>query len=416
MVLVIIGLAGCGGGGSRAVSSRAVSSRPGVAASVVSDVAVPAPGGLVQAGGVLVRVGGAAITRSAFDSRMRMEALGESFSDPIVPVAPAFSACIAQLAILANGPGSSAGHAVSRASLRARCAQLYERFRDRALDPLISGEWIIGGAAEEGIAVGDQEVRQSVRSSLIGSFATEAKLREYLAHTGENIPDMLFTAKVELLAEKIRRKLKASVPAMTSARIAGYYAAHLSRFAVNEQRDLGFVRTKSAAGARQIKKELDAGASFASIAKRLASEQPIYTTGGLLHGLEPGVFREKALNDAVFTAKPHVIGGPIRLNLYPGFHRRFHSNPADINNIDGYYIFEVQSIRRSYHKPLASVEAALKQELPTTLYRQALVAYIKAWRTKWRARTSCAPGYVVRKCREFRPVKSEAPEDPYTMD
>jgi hypothetical protein len=58
----------------------------------------------------------------------------------------------------------------------------------------------------------------------------------------------------------------------------------------------------------------------------------------------------------------------------------------------------------------------LARTLPETLYKEALVRFVKAWRARWRARTVCSPGFVVRNCREFKPVPGEPPEDAYTLN
>jgi hypothetical protein len=55
---------------------------------------------------------------------------------------------------------------------------------------------------------------------------------------------------------------------------------------------------------------------------------------------------------------------------------------------------------------------------PARTEQQVLAEFIKAWRAKWRAKTSCQPGYVVEKCRQYK-VTSSTPapaENPLTLN
>ncbi len=405
---MVLGLAGCG-------SSHGVASNDSHVSDPVSTLvnsATVAPGGGEQSGSVVARVGNAVITKSALDGRMAIVAQGESPPENIIPVPPDFTACISRLAEYDRKSGNSAA-ATATAQLKKTCAALYEKLLKNSLEPLISGYWVIGGAAEDGLVVSDQSTKQLFSRAAQKQFRSAAKFRSFLAATGQNVPNLLFDEKVEILAGAIREKVYQALPPVTAASVARYYDENKPQFAVNEQRDLGILHTKNAATANQIKRELQAGVSFASIAKRLGKEQPVYTREGLLPGLEPHAFAEKSLNDAIFSAKGHVVSGPIRVDLLPGFHYR---TLADIRNINGYYIFEVEKIDPAHQETLAQVKATITQELPRILQRQAIAAYIKGWRARWRAKTDCSAGYVVRKCRQFKPSPTELPEDAYTVN
>jgi foldase protein PrsA len=418
-VILVTVLLGCAG-------SRTATEPAGTNASVTDadevgheiDAASPAIGGVARRGTPVVRVGPLTVTRAAFAARMEIEARSQTQPGrgPLVPVPPAFSSCVAQLAAFAAGFGTSSSSQDSKAHLRAQCRSLYEKYRTNVLTELISAGWVLGGAAEAGLRVSDAEVRSELQRLRKAAFPSEATYREYLKASGETLSDLLFATKVQMLSAKLRQRIYSSLPPVTTATVAGYYAANKAKFTVAEERDLGFLRTRHAATAPQIKRELESGVSFATIAKRLAHEQPYYTTAGLLKALKPHIIQQRVLNDAIFAARPHAISGPIRLNLYPGYQARFHRNPADINNIDGYYVFEVQAIRPAHTKPLATVEDAIKRELPTVQQRQALSSFIRSWRARWRAKTDCASGYVVHKCRQFKPVRGEPAEDLVTLN
>lgn len=403
VTILAIGLAGCAGSSSQEADPSAVTRLP------IDRTATPEPGGSTQSGGVVVWVGTAAITKSALESRMAMEVRGEPPGQDIVPVPPAFAVCAARLDTVAR---STPGNPPTTAQLKSQCRQRYQALLQKVLKTLISDEWVIGGAAEEGLEVPDEQVRQRLEHLKAVQFGSEAKFQKFLSQTGENIQDLLFNAKAELASDRIHQRINASAGTVTPPR---YYAEHKRQFEVAEQRDLGIVRTKSAATAKRVKTELQSGTSFASVAKRLAREQPVYTANskGLLMSLEPHVFQEPTLNDAIFSAKPHVVSGPVRINLSPGRHFR---SLRDIQNIDGYYIFEVKAVRRAHERSFGQVKAAITQQLPSILEKHALVSYVKAWRRRWLLKTDCRPGYLVRKCRQVRATKGEAAEDAYTLN
>ena len=254
-----------------------------------------------------------------------------------------------------------------------------------------------------------------VEREVVRRFRSEAGFRASLAETKENVPNLLFIAKVNLLEEKIRGKLNARIGALTHAELAQYYAEHRAQYYVREQRDMGLVRTKrSAAVAGRMKRELASGVSYAALAKRFAAEQPPYTKDGLLLGLEPHAFKEQSINDAIFSAKQGVLSGPVFLNVGPHFD---HRSEQDIQNIRGYYLFTVDKIVPGHETPLSQVEPALKPILPILLEKREVAALVRRVRPKWRAMTDCSPGYVVLKCRQYRPSAAEPDnEDPYTLN
>ncbi len=343
---------------------------------------------------------------------MAMEVMAESSAKRVLPVPPAFSGCIARLEVLPATPVVGGGRA-SRAQLKVDCEEAYKALLSRVLGRLISAEWVIGGAGELDIVAGDAEVRKSLQASLDEQFSSQAAFERFLRESGENVPDLLFAEREFILGNGIRAAVNARIGPVTPARVVGYYRENLSQFAVAEQRDLGFIRTKSAGLAGRVERELRSGVSFASVARRFAGEQPVYADDGLLAGLEPHVFAEQALNDAIFGARAHVVSGPVRLDLRPGFDFR---SERDIENIDGYYVFEVQSIKPAYVRPFAQVRAMIAKQLPVILEKRAIAKFIASWRRRWAAKTDCSPGFVIRKCRQYKPTPGEIPEDAYTLN
>jgi foldase protein PrsA len=360
--IVVLGIAGCGGASHK---SDPTSTR---LAPLPASVG-PSVGGPVQSGEVVADVAGMPITKSALESRIAIEKRAET-------------------------PGD------------------HQALVRKVMRQLISAAWVIGEAAGEGLASSEQQVKQRFEQARAKQFGTEAKFQAFLSRSGESVPDLLLKLKEQLAIDALFEKVRASVGQVTPAVLARYYAQNKAQYVVSEKRDMGMIRTKTAAEAARVKRELQSGVSFASIAKRLKSEQPRYTVQGLLNGLRPHIYAEKELNDAIFSAKLHVLS-TVKVAVSRGVHFR---NPTDIQNIDGYYIFKLTKIEPSRKETFAQVKAALAQQLPNIRYRKARAAFVKAWRERWKAKTSCHPGYVIRKCRQFtHPQPGEEPEDPYAL-
>jgi hypothetical protein len=324
---------------------------------------------------------------------------------PVVPVPPLFSSCVRVLA--------SAHEQSPSRRRRQLCSTLYDRYRTSAIQRLIADEWVLGGAKEIGVSVGDGEVRRLLEQIVSRRFPAAAKFHEYLRSTGQNLSGLLFNFQSEIAAERIRTHLNESVPKVTGAVVAQYYAAHKQHFAIKEERDLGFIKAKTRASALRAKRELLSGVTFAKAAAAVGVEQPVFTSEGLVHGLQSGILEENSLNRAIFRAPLHVVSGPVRLRLHPGVHFRY---SRDIENIDGYYVFEIMAIRPPHFEPLLKVKGKLEASLPRTLEKQAVAEYVVPWRKRWISRTDCAQLFVVRKCRQFTPRGGEQAEDPYTLD
>jgi hypothetical protein len=291
---------------------------------------------------------------------------------------------------------------------------------------MISGQWVIREAAAEGVGPTEAQVKEKFEYYSGREFRTEARLRAYLAASGENLSDMLFNLDEGLAAQTLFAKIKAPIGTITDAMVAHYYSENQkTAYTLNERRDLGLIRTTSEAEALRVKRELQAGVTFATVAKRLKSLQPPYAFGqGLIFGLKPHVYSEPELNDPIFSAKQGVVVGPLKVDVSREFHNS--RDPAvlkKVQQIDGYYVIRVNKIVLPSKVPLAQVKTAIAHRLPTVLYKQAVAAFVKTWRARWVAQTSCHGEFIISRCRQFSPGRfsgglepGERPWDLYTLN
>lgn len=376
LLLAMFALSACGGGAHHDVESS------GSAAALPADLAS-------EPNAVVVRVGGHAITKAMFVHALSGLVKSEG---PNAPVPPDFAACIEYLETTPapSGPTGSA-------ALKGNCQQQYQILRKHALDSLIVQQWVIGGAAEEGVRVSDEELEQELKKAEGGQ--SQAKIAQELATSGRTVADYMLERKVQLLGEGIRHMLARKTRRITQRQVVNYYNEHRRLFGVPKRRDLEIVRAKSATEAQKIKSEIASGKTFASVVSKLPLHQPIFSREGIVLGYEPGLYRQRPLDHAIFAADLNVLSGPVRISL-------------------GYYIFVVKRIHPPQQKALVQVQTTIRQKLPNILYKQALTTFVSGWRTRWRARTDCLVGYVVAKCRQFKAsgAAQVQREDPYTLN
>jgi hypothetical protein len=155
--------------------------------------------------------------------------------------------------------------------------------------------------------------------------------------------------------------------------------------------------TRDLASAKQAVREVRSGRSFTS----LAGPESIYAPSSPGADVAPNVLRavgKLIINERVFAAKPHMLTGPVKAE-------------------GKYWLFEVTHITHSFERALAEVEGGLRGQLLTEGRTRALADFVRSWREKWTARTSCQPEYVVRKCKQFHePQQTSEAEDPYTLN
>jgi hypothetical protein len=377
VVCVVLAVAGCGGAGSGSMVGHSDSA-------AVSSVGVEA-----DPNAVVARVGGQVITKASFEHAVFIAARSEE-PDPVIPVPPSFTGCVARLRASSGGSVSAGMSVSSAATLRGRCSAHYDALETTALDSLILDDWLIGGAAEEGVSVSGQQVHQHLRS--LGG--DPAVLERNLAMQGRTMADYVFEARVQMLAEGIRRVIARKADHVSRAQLVSYYSQHKQAFGVPERRDFHIVGAVSEAQAERAKREIAAGRSFAAVVKELPPDaQPIYSKEGLVVGYQSGAYHQVPLNRAIFTANPRVLTGPVGVS-------------------GGFYVFEVTRVHPAQQKSLAQSEAEIKKTLPSERFNAALAEFIRSRRSRWVSRTECERGYVVADCREYVSPAGSSVESP----
>jgi parvulin-like peptidyl-prolyl isomerase len=285
---------------------------------------------------------------------------------------------------------------LSPAKLQALCVRLKQAsVRESVLQQLISYQWVIGEAGELGAGVGEAEVRHSLARELSDKQTAAELKRTYIA-TGQTLGDARLALRLQIATQNIFSVIKRKVSErFTPAAVERYYREHLKELSIPETREIRGVRTWTRAAIAKAIAEVRAGKDIAGVAKRVSIDKPSGENGGLIQGIVKGQ-QEKGLDEAIFAAKPHTLTGPLHLR-------------------GRYWAFEVVKVVPGRTKTLAEVKAAVRQKLSEELLAQERARFIRAFRKKWLARTSCAPGYLVSRCKEWRGRSVLVSEDPYEV-
>jgi foldase protein PrsA len=362
----------------------------------VTGLTLTACGGGIP-GNAVVSVNGSPITNSTFDHWIKVAAASSSASaaaagqtapKAVVPDPPAYTACIAHLQ--ATAPKPAKGQAPpTPATLKAQCEQQYTALKQQVLGYLISADWVIGEASEQGVKVSDKEVTKQFNQIKSQQFPKEADFQKFLANTSYTVSDVLLRVKLNLLSQKIQQKISKNAGKKPSQKeIAAYYEQHKSQYGQPERRNISIILTKTQAQAEKAKKEIQSGKSFSSVAKSVSIDPVSKASGGSLPGVVKGQ-EEKALDAAVFSAKLNVLGGPIKTPF-------------------GYYVYEVKKALPASQQALAQVQSSIQQQITAQGQQKALSEFVKNFRKKWTARTECRSQYSVQDCKSYKAPKTPA--------
>jgi foldase protein PrsA len=339
-------------------------------------------------GDAVVQVGSTPITKATFEHWLGVAAAssaataGATAPKPVVPDPPTYAACIAHFQAIAPKPVKGQPKP-TEAQYKAQCEQEYTALKQQVLGFLISANWVLGEASDQGLSVSNTEVEKKFNELKTQQFPKEAAFQKFLTSTGQTVSDLLLRVKLNLLSQKIQQKIsKEGGKTVSSAEIEKYYNENKQRFGQPERRDLRIILTKTAAQAEAAKKEIQSGKSFATVAKKVSIEPASKANGGVLAGVVKGQ-EQAALDSAVFAAKTSVLSGPVKTPF-------------------GYYVFEVTATHPPSEQALAQVKESIKQQLMAQKQQSALTKFVSGFKKKWEGRTECRKEYTVQDCKGYK--------------
>jgi foldase protein PrsA len=367
----------------------------------VVAIALAACGGSSIPANSVAKVGGTSITKDDFNHWLRIAAIssqGQTNPDIAsgkaqaqIPDAPDFKACVA--AKVKSAPAPAKGQPKpTTAQFKQQCQTEYNGLRDQVLQFLISAQWIVGEAGDQGVKVTNAEVDKQFATTKQQSFPKEADFQKFLKSSGMALADLKFRVKVQALSDKLRTKVTKGKDTVTDAQVKAYYDKNKARFAQPERRDLLIVLTKTKAKAGAALRALKGGQSFKAVAKKYSIDQASKNQGGKLLAVAKGQ-QEKSLDDAVFTAKTNKLYGPVKTQF-------------------GYYVFKVTKVTKASQQTVTQATPTIKQLLQSQNQQKALDSFVKDFQKRWKDKTNCRHGYVTQDCKNAPKPKSTSTVPP----
>lgn len=179
------------------------------------------------------------------------------------------------------------------------------------LDNMITMKLIDQAAADANVTITDEDVNAEIES-LKTQFGGEEALNSALAQSGMTLDDLKKNTEIQV---KIRKILEPQTK-VTDEDISTYYEENKDTFATPEQVRASHILVETKEEADAIKKELDEGADFSTLAKEKSTDSSA-ANGGDLGFFGKGDMVEE-FEKAAFSMEINEISEPIKSDY--GYH------------------------------------------------------------------------------------------------
>src|SRR3954468_22108641 len=254
---------------------------------------------------------------------------------------------------------------------------------------LISSDWILGEAKQRGLTYTPTEIQDRFKQTKKQSFPNEKAYQKFLQTSGQNVDDLLFRVRLDVLSNKIREDVTKGTADVSSGEVKSYYDKNKQQFTQPERRDLEVILTKTPDKANQAKQQVGSGANWSKVAKKLSTDPASKNQGGKLLGVTKGQ-QDPTFDAAIFKATKGAITGPVKTGA-------------------GYYVFRVTKVTPGNTQSLQASTAGIKQLLISQNQQKKLDTFATTFRNDWRQKTDCAPKYVIPDCRNGREETQNTP-------
>ena len=245
-----------------------------------------------------------------------------------------------------------------------------EGAKARAMESLIKAEWMRQEAEARHITVTDAEVQEAVDQGRKTGFLSQ----ENLNRAGLTLQQLLPTIRRGQLEINVTAELTESSRRVSAQDIADYYRHNKAKLIVEERRDIRLVIATTRAGADAARAALGDGQSWKVVARKYSVHDASRKNGGKVADVRKGS-EQTGLVETIFRARKGALVGPVKEAKY-------------------WAVFVVEKIKPPFQATLEQARDEIKQLLRTRRRQRALAAFER----KYRAKTTCAPGYRVPRC------------------
>lgn len=233
-------------------------------------------------------------------------------------------------------------------------AALEKQTGRQLLAKMIREELIKQGAAKYDIQVTDEDVAAEV-DRLKAQFGSDAGLEQALTQYGMTLDDLRGQIRTSLLLEAIASK----DVTINEDEVKKYYDEHKDEFKEPEQVKARHILVKDEKTAKDIEKQLAAGADFAELAKAKSEDPGSKDKGGDLGYFGRGAM-DPAFEKAAFSLKIGETSAPVKSSF--GYHiiRVEDKKPERIPPLEEVRSEVEKRIKREKAKPASTVISELK--------------------------------------------------------
>lgn len=262
----------------------------------------------------------------------------------------------------------------------------YEELKEKAQTELIEGVWIRGAAEELELSVTEKEVEDELAVVKKENFPTAAAYKNFLKESKFTQEEVKHLIELQIFTKKIQENIGTEAAPPSSDAIAAYYDAEKeTQFTTKESRDVRLIlnEDKGEVEAAKVALEKDSSpANWKKVAKKYSSDPTSASKGGLQEGITEE-FLQGPLKAAIFDSPTGELAGPVK----------FQKN---------YVLVEVVKLTPEKVQAESEVKAQIESTLGQQTQQEALSEFVAEFQTKWTQRTTCADGFVMEKCSNFK--------------
>ena len=319
------------------------------------------------------------IEKTSFDrwfgtvARAQQQSLGAPAATT-VPDPPNFDKCVA--AKRRPQPGGRGLPPVEQT--RQECRNEFESLKGRVMQFLINAEWIEQEGEERDIELTEEEVRRNFDDQKRKAFPNDQQYRQFLAQSGQSEEDILYRVRLDMLVNAVQKNVVEGKREVSDQEVRDYYNRNRARFGQPERRELRVVLADDETEARKVKKALDDGRPIERVVQRYSIDESSKREGGKLTVTRGQ--QDRALEEAAFKARPGEIVGPVKTDF-------------------GAYVFRLERALPAMQRNLPQATEEIKQVVRSQKEQRALEEFVRDFERRHKEETLCAPGYVVRECK-----------------
>lgn len=262
----------------------------------------------------------------------------------------------------------------------------YEELQEKALGELIEGVWLRGEGEELGISVTEKQVEEELANVKKSNFPTPDAYDKFLKESRFSQEEVNALLELQIVAKEIQEEVNAGAPKPSSSAVEAYYEAEkATQFTTKESRDVRIILNKDKSKVEAAKQELEKDSSpegWKKAATKYSSDATSKAKGGLQEGITEE-FLQGPLKAAVFDSATGELAGPV--------------------NFQGNYVLvEVVKLNPEKVQTLEEAKAQIESTLAQQVQQEHLSEFVADFESKWRARTTCADGFTMEKCSNFK--------------